>query len=136
MRRVVDGAAAAGVGNAYDDWLDLLGAQGLHSFVYLPLTGVAAGGVEQILSIVHVEDGVALLGYGIGGRQIDEQPTADTFGWAIKGPGNLDRAHDRVLPTHRVILPRGVTARNPRVVPRCIVQELISSGSIFRIPSM
>ena len=104
------------VWDADDNRFQPFAAERLHGLVNLPFARVAQRLVEQILPVLHIDDGVAPLGLGgVGGRQVHIEPAPVMELRAVHRVGGAQVANDCVL--HAVV---GV-AIPMRIHERCVV---------------
>ncbi len=90
-------AVRAAVGHADDDrFQPFFIPQHLHRLVHPPLAGEAGGIVEQVLSILHVDDRVMVVAAVVGRRQIDENVAPVLQLGAIEIGGDTNGAADRM----------------------------------------
>jgi len=97
-REILDGAVAPGVGDrGDDDGLDAsLGDEGRRGLIGRPFGGRGRAVVEDVLAVLHVEDGVAAVGVGgvvVAGREPDEH-VAHRAGRGPCPSDHLDAPHD------------------------------------------
>jgi hypothetical protein len=97
-RAVLVETGDARVGDPDDDRLDPLRGERLHRLVDAPLSREGRDPVEQVLSVVHVKNGIATLSLRVGGRKEDEQTPRIAEVARFHLIENTEVAHDGVIP--------------------------------------